>query len=72
MTPEEKLTQLTEKCKQDYIDRHNPENHVENVLLVSEIQLYLAESLKKASTKTEHEQLIKDLHKEFMDFSTNY
>lgn len=72
MTTEEKLTELTESCKQDYVNRYNKENHVENVLLVAEIQETLAEKLKEISESEEHSQLIKDLHKEFIDFSTNY
>jgi hypothetical protein len=72
MTTEEKLTELTDFCKQDYVDRYNKENHVENVLLVAEIQETLAEKLKEFSESEEHSQLIKDLHKEFIDFSTNY
>jgi len=72
MKTEEKLIEITESCKQDYINRFNKENHVENVLLVAEIQGTLAEKLKGISEKEEHSQLIKDLHKQFIDFSTNY
>jgi signal recognition particle GTPase len=72
MTTEEKLIEITESCKQDYIDDYNSENHVENILLVSDIQGSLAERLKGVSASEEHSQLIKDLHKQFIDFSTNY
>jgi hypothetical protein len=72
MKTEEKLIELTESCKQDYVNRYNKENHIENVLLVAEIQGILTEKLKEISESEEHNQLIKDLHKEFIDFSTNY
>ena len=72
MKTEEKLIEITESCKQDYINNYNKENHIENVLLVADIQESLAERLKGVSTSDEHSQLIKDLHKQFIDFSTNY
>lgn len=72
MHTKEKLIEFTESCKQDQVNRYNKENHVENVLLVTEIQETLAEKLKQISESEEHIQLIKDLHKEFINFSTNY
>lgn len=66
------LKRITESCKQEYIDRYIKYNIAENVMLVAELQLKLAEDLKSVSRSIEHERLLKDLHKEFIDFSTSY
>ncbi|PIB39205.1 hypothetical protein [Maribacter sp. 4G9] len=67
----EKLKQTTDSYKKEYYEKYTKGNVAKNVMLVSELQLKLAEDLKSISSSIDHEQLIKDLHKDFIDFSTN-
>jgi hypothetical protein len=68
----EKLKSITKDYKEQYIKGHINGDVPSNIILVSSLQLNLAQELKITSDSIEHEQLIKDLHKDFIDFSTNY
>ena len=67
----DKLKQTTDSYKQEYSEKYTKGNVANNVMLIGELHLKLAEDLKSISESIEHEQLIKDLHKDFIDFSTN-
>lgn len=67
----DKLKQTTVSYKKEYSEKHTKGDVAKNVMLVSELQLKLAEDLKSISSSIDHEQLIKDLHMDFIDFSTN-
>ena len=72
MDVKEKLKNITNNYKIKYKDGYIDGDIPSNVILVSNLQLNLVQELKIASDSIDHEQLIKDLHKEFIDFSTNY
>lgn len=67
----EKLKQTTDSYKEEYAEKYIKGDVAKNVMLVAQLQLKLAEDLKSVSSSISHEQLIKDLHKDFIDFSTN-
>lgn len=67
----EKLKQTKDSYKQQYADKYTKGDVAKNIMLISELQLKLAEELKSISSSIKHAQLIKELHKEFIDFSTN-
>ena len=67
-----KLSQTKDSYKENYVKRYIKGDLHKNVNLVAELQMELANELKATSSSIEHEQLIKDLHKEFIDFATNY
>lgn len=67
-----KLSNIKDSYKETYVERYIKGNLINNVKLVAELQLELSNELKVTSKSSHHNQLIKDLHKEFIDFATTY